>query len=519
MLTINGKPNPPQSFISTYAPRLRSYGNSLISPVVPPSNTLPAPRTTKRGTTAINYAEDGFDDDEYDDSEGPRRATGLRSLRRDDSNLDKVAQIAALGKELTEPVQLQGIWRDWMGRLKRSSTERQAQIQANLPVTYIPIRIDLDIQPFRPDAPLPLPGNARDFGIDETHPAYRPLDVTPAYRLKDLFLWNLHEALITPDQFAKTLVDELDLPADRKPMLIQTIANQIRQQLEEYAGVALHPLFHSTPGTAADANARNAVLPITSRDGTSTPATAATNGVSTPVPNRTMAIEAPSNATVPQNGVTATATALPSEEIHNPDDTYRCIITLNVNLMNRLYSDKFEWSLLHPPGFAEMFAKVTCADLGLAGEWVPAITHAIYEAVLRLKKEACENGGLVGDGEIENDAVDPVVGAGWRNDPDHLCDEWEPKIEMLSKEEIEKREGDRERQIRRLRRDTARFSSTANMGTPVNDFYANPEQQENMGRGERSKKKRRFRSLSPASRDTPDAGSGYGGIGGGLQEA
>jgi chromatin structure-remodeling complex subunit SFH1 len=186
--------------------------------------------------------------------------------------------------------------------------------------------------------------------------------------------------------------------------------------------------------------------------------------------------------------------------------------------MNRLYTDKFEWSLLHPPGFAEMFAKTTCADIGLAGEWVSAMTHAIYEAVLRLKKEACENGGLVGDGEIDNDAVEPAIGAGWRYDHEHLCDEWEPKIEMLSKEEIEKREGDRERQIRRLRRETARFSSTSNMDGPRNEFFNNVEQQENMGRGERSKKKRRFRSLSPVGRDTPGAGSGYGGQEGGLQE-
>jgi chromatin structure-remodeling complex subunit SFH1 len=120
MFTTTGKTAPPQAFISSYAPRLRSYGNSLISPIVPPSNTLPPPRTTKRGTTAINYAEDGYDDDDFEDSEGPRRATGLRSLRRDDSQLDKSAQIAALGKELVEPVHSQGIWRDWMGRPKRT---------------------------------------------------------------------------------------------------------------------------------------------------------------------------------------------------------------------------------------------------------------------------------------------------------------------------------------------------------------------------------------------------------------
>lgn len=399
-------------------------------------------------------------------------------------------------------------------------TERQVQVQSALPVTLIPIRIDMDVQPFRPEAPLPTPTNAREFGVDESLPAYRQPDITPAYRLKDAFLWNLHEALTTPDQFAKQFVDELDFPTDRKPTLIATIAGQIRQQLEEYAGVALHPLFHSTTAPAPEGLAVQPILPALSRDGTSTPAPPATNGngVSTPIPNGiTLGQSAQTPGSIP-NGITATATALPSGELHNPDDTYRCIVTLNINLMNRLYSDKFEWSLLHPPGFAEMFAKVTCADIGLGGEWVAAMTHAIYEAVLRIKKEACENGGLVGDGEIENDAVDPAIGAGWRYDHEHLCDEWEPKVEILSKEEIEKREGDRERQIRRLRRETARFSSTANMtGTPQNDFFANPEQ-ENMGRGERSKKKRRFRSLSPVGRETPDNGSGYGGVGGGLQD-
>lgn len=405
-------------------------------------------------------------------------------------------------------------------------TEKQVQTQSVLPVTLIPIRIDMDIQPFRPDAPLPTPSNAREFGINEHLPAYKQPDVTPAYRLKDSFLWNLHEALTTPDQFAKQFVDELDLPNDRKPQLILNIASQIRQQLEEYAGVALHPLFHSTAAPALQGTAAQPVQPtqtVVSRDGASTPALPPTNGTSTPRLNGNTQIEGTQTpVAVPApapNGITATATALPSEELHNPDDTYRCIVSLNINLLNRLYTDKFEWSLLHPPGFAEMFAKTTCADIGLSGEWASAMTHAIYEAVLRLKKEACENGGLVGDGEIDNDAAEPAIGAGWRYDHEHLCDEWEPKVEMLSKEEIEKREGDRERQIRRLRRETARFSSTANMtGTPQNEFFNNVEQQENMGRGERSKKKRRFRSLSPLGRDIPGAGSGYGGQEGGLQE-
>lgn len=105
--------SPVRGYITSYPPRLRQYGNALLTPVIPPSQTGTT-RTTKRGTTAINYAEDGFDDDDFDDSEGPRRPTGLRSRR--DEGLDKVPLSEKLGKEAHAPVQVQGVFRDWMIR-------------------------------------------------------------------------------------------------------------------------------------------------------------------------------------------------------------------------------------------------------------------------------------------------------------------------------------------------------------------------------------------------------------------
>lgn len=76
---------------------------------------------TKRGTAVASYAEDAYDDDDFEDSDRPRRATGLRSVQKMDvASADHTAQIAALGQELTAPVDLQGIWRDWMGRPKRT---------------------------------------------------------------------------------------------------------------------------------------------------------------------------------------------------------------------------------------------------------------------------------------------------------------------------------------------------------------------------------------------------------------
>ncbi|CAL5874177.1 uncharacterized protein PFLUO_LOCUS8465 [Penicillium psychrofluorescens] len=510
--------SPLRGYITSYPPRVRQYGNALLTPVITPVVAGPTPRTTKRGTTAINYAEDGFDDEDFDESDGPRRPTGLRSLRREESISDKLPLAGKVGRETHEPVEVQGVFREWMiKRMLRPACADQLQIQAQLPQTLVPIRIDVEVPAHTPIEPFPLPrGLVNDTSITPALPAYRKPEPLPSYHIKDTFLWNLHEALATPEEFAVGFVRDLDLPNPQA--ITMTISNQIRQQLEEYAGVALHPLFQST-------------LPITTTPGVPPQTEPSRDTSMTP---------AAANAATPDsraaNGVavavTVTKEALVNDSLLNPDDAYRCLINLNINLQNKLYTDKFEWSLLHPPGLAEEFAKITCADLSLSGEWVSAIAHGIYEAVLRLKKEVCESGGLVSGingygNEIDNLAANGTE-AGWRYDPETLADEWEPKVETLSKEEIERREGDRERQIRRLRRETARFSSTAGITPEVSrqsSGYFEVDSETPLGRGERNKRKRRFRSLSPLGRGTPGratpdtgSGAGYGGGGGTLSE-
>ncbi|KAJ9495007.1 Chromatin structure remodeling complex protein sfh1 [Exophiala xenobiotica] len=576
---------PAQSFVTSYPPRVRQYANTLLQPVLQTQNVGAGSRTTKRGTTIINYADDAYDDDDFDDSETSRRPTGLRSLRREDLE-KREPQHEKLGKEIYQPVSLQPIYRDWIVRrtvrptyvkempqprpspIKRKKdnvvnpdpmnnrTDSQANIQAQLPLTLIPIRIDLDVPQHQPEAPYPFPPRGMDMGLNPALPLFKRPELAPGYKIRDIFLWNLHEELLTPDDFALNFVRELDLP--NQTALAMNISQQIRNQLEDYAGVAMHPLFHTQAKKAQMPEVNNAGTPSamvngSSRDGTPRPLRGASISRPASTTPATLAPSTPRPATL-TNGAAVTAIASPlpadplivpddpTEDPHmNPDDSFRCIITLSIYLSSRLYQDKFEWSLLHPPGAAEAFAKQTCADMGLNGEWVMAITHAIYEAVLRLKKEACEGGmimiggGARGGGEMDNQAIRAEEGAGWRYDIDDFGAEWEPKFEALSKEEIEKREGDRERQLRRLRRETARFSSTAGMVPSAREQEAQlrgsyfdytavgtgGEETPSLGRGERSKKKRRFRSLSPVGKaQTPEssASAAWGGEGNRLQE-
>jgi len=541
---------PAQAFQSSYAPRIRQYTNSLAAPVLV-TQAIPAGRTTKRGTTVINYADDAYDDDDFDDSEGPgRRQTGLRSIRRDDLER-KEPQPDKLGKELYEPTEVQSMFRQWIAdglRQRRPPTVQGAHAQAQLPLTMIPIRIEYEIQPHQQDTPFPIPPRQVENSNILAHPAYRRPEPSTGYKIRDIFMWNLHETLFTPEDFAIAFVQDLDLPNPNAA--VADISKQIRTQLEEYAGVALHPLFHasSKPQDVAARAAGNALAQKVMQNGLSRSAAGTprpTSGYATPVrDSATPRVSTPGPDT-PQpaqlsNGaqVTAEATPMPAEEVTgdatrddlflNLDDTYRCIITLSIYHASRLYQDKFEWSLLHPAGAAEAFAKQTCADMGLNGEWVLAITHAIYEAVLKLKKDSCEGGnmltvgGVWGHGEIDNQCIRAEEGAGWRYDEADFGAEWEPKLEALSKEDIEKREYDRERQLRRQRREMARFTSTAGM-TPtareqeaqMRGSYFEPiggEDTPLMGRGERNRKKRKLRSPSPSNKPTPEpTDAGWGG--------
>jgi chromatin structure-remodeling complex subunit SFH1 len=577
---------PTQAFVTSYPTRLAKYGNAFYTPAIPAATIAPASRTTKRGTTIINYADDAYDDDDFDESEGQRRPTGLRSLRREEAQ-NKDAASQKLGKEIYRPVEVQGIYREWMTRrtvkptydpiflnlwkpesneflrFVHPRTDQQVHIPSQLPLTLIPIRIDVDVPASQRDPPFPLTRTATDFGFHSGMVAFQRPEPSPAYKIRDIFLWNLHESLLTPDDFAQTLVRELDLP---NPVgLTVTISTQIRTQLEEYAGVAVHPLFHhnfkpaaqaATSSTqpamndpASAATPKASVGPPLSRPSSVAPgATTPMQDPSTPLPNDTK-IFAQATTILHEASADLVMQDQPTEDFDpflNPDDTYRCIINLTISLSSRLYTDKFEWSLLHPPGFAEIFARQTCADLGLNGEWVSAITHAIYEAVLRLKKDTFEpstlalGGGAWIQGDVDNQAVRGDEGAGWRYDAEDFGAEWQPKVELLSKDEIEKREENRERQLRRLRRETAKFSSTSGMlpsareqeaqsrasyFDPPGGMAGGDSETPNMGRGERSKKKRRFRSLSPVAKalGTPaeganGTGTGWGGAENKLQE-
>lgn len=138
---------------------------------------------------------------------------------------------------------------------------------------------------------------------------------------------------------------------------------------------------------------------------------------------------------------------------------YHVIIDLSVNLDKKLYQDKFEWDLSQSDVSPEYFADIVVADMGLPLEFKPAISHSLHEVILRMKKEIIDgtyNHELHKYQQLSGLIFESGIRITTEASSHNGNDQWEPIVEILTPWEIEKREIERERNIRRLKRENIR---------------------------------------------------------------
>ncbi|KAF6755936.1 hypothetical protein DFP72DRAFT_1169373 [Ephemerocybe angulata] len=257
---------------------------------------------------------------------------------------------------------------------------------------------------------------------------------TETLRVRDCFVWNVNETLIKPESFARVFCNDLDLPLNP---WAETVAAQIRAQIEEYQDVAAMEL---------------------GMDG-------------------------------------AVNTEMGSEEV--PE--CRVILSIDVQIANHHLMDQIEWDLLSPLT-PEEFSRKLCSELGLTGEAIPLIAHAVHEELVKHKKDVIE-WGVLGTAPADNVEATPAPGAdgatpgpekprdrsgysllkdktglglGWGRAPrdgrgpktlrgvwrDWVdAEEFATSFEVMTAEEVDRREVERERASRRLRRETSKFQS------------------------------------------------------------
>eukprot|EP00871_Galdieria_phlegrea_P004403 jgi/Galph1/4964/GphlegSOOS_G3643.1 len=133
----------------------------------------------------------------------------------------------------------------------------------------------------------------------------------------------------------------------------------------------------------------------------------------------------------------------------------RHILKLDIRIGKIVVRDQFEWDRNNSDNSPEEFAQVLCMDLGLSQEFVPAISHAIREQLQELAEHPftrCLQGYVPSSGVYRK--------------PETLS-QWQPSVEILTEEQLEKLERRETRDARVARRSKGREMVRSGTGTTI----------------------------------------------------
>ncbi|KAF5340762.1 hypothetical protein D9611_007496 [Ephemerocybe angulata] len=430
-------PTRPQALESSYSSRLKTGTSLLVQPIFASSTAALlggglGTRSSRRGAV-INYADPGSGDDLPDAGEldsgdsdfggGPRQSGGRQAAGQQGRGgvMGVFNAATGVGSGYASPApQVQ----------KPSDQVEQSYLGMVPPARFVKPRLMLP-------TPHEYPSADVMFVQAQKRTSLVPIRVefeTETLRVRDCFVWNVNETLIKPESFARVFCNDLDLPLNP---WAETVAAQIRAQIEEYQDVAAMEL---------------------GMDG-----------------------------------------AVNTED--GPEEVPECrvILSIDVQIANHHLMDQIEWDLLSPLT-PEEFSRKLCSELGLTGEAIPLIAHAVHEELVKHKKDVIE-WGVLGTAPADNVEATPAPGAdgatpgpekprdrsgysllkdktglglGWGRAPrdgrgpktlrgvwrDWVdAEEFATSFEVMTAEEVDRREVERERASRRLRRETSKFQS------------------------------------------------------------
>ncbi|GAA5922533.1 SWI/SNF chromatin-remodeling complex subunit SNF5 [Sporobolomyces koalae] len=243
-----------------------------------------------------------------------------------------------------------------------------------------------------------------------------------AWKLRDTFTWNLLETDITPEVFASHLCADLRLP--ERPF-VQEIVTSIKKALEDAQASSTYEAYLGDGGSSL-AEENRKWFAEWSRQQSPNPVVDDLNQV----------VEIGQETNI-----------IAHEEL-------RITIKLDVTLDGTQLVDKLEWDISNPRNSPEEFAETYTIELGLTGEFKTAVAHSIREQIdnyvksLSLLSHAA--GGIISDDDLRRDFL-PYVQDAFRSDQ---ADLYSPNLTQLSVEDLDRNDKERERDVRRKRRQT-----------------------------------------------------------------
>ncbi|KDQ13789.1 hypothetical protein BOTBODRAFT_110948, partial [Botryobasidium botryosum FD-172 SS1] len=205
------------------------------------------------------------------------------------------------------------------------------------------------------------------------------------YRLRETFVWNLNDPVVTPELFAEITCEDLELPTQ----CVSQFVTQLKQQLADFQ-------THVTDKKRKYAE-----------DG---------------------------------------------EDGHVKSE----VVDIDITVGSMSLVDQFEWDVNDPNNSPEGFAEVYAADLGLSGEFKTAIAHDIREQVQLYHKSLFLvghpfDGTPVLDDDLRMAFLAPVTSVTRTVDE---AQAFTPLLNILTEAEMERIEKEREKELKRKKRQT-----------------------------------------------------------------
>ncbi|KAH8097112.1 hypothetical protein BXZ70DRAFT_895483 [Cristinia sonorae] len=289
------------------------------------------------------------------------------------------------------------------------------------------------------------------------------------HKMRDTFVWNLNDPIITPDVFAQSIVDDYALAPSYHAIITKAIQDQLSDYKAHSAIFGGEPdaSFSDENGNAADVvvkgeieeeedakwwdawrkNVRSNKGGYVKKEGQSRKRRKVVKDESADTEDVLMG---PPPVPVRLDD--------PEEDESKMQEEMRILVKLDIIVGSVKLEDQLEWDLENTDPSPERFAEVYANELGLAGEFKTAIAHCIREQVQLFQKSLFlvghpSDGSVLQDDDLRMSLL-PSLSTGARS-MDQVG-AFTPLLNYLSESEIERNEREREKELNRRRRKTTR---------------------------------------------------------------
>ncbi|KAF8062306.1 hypothetical protein FPV67DRAFT_266178 [Lyophyllum atratum] len=294
------------------------------------------------------------------------------------------------------------------------------------------------------------------------------------HKMRDTFVWNLNDPVVTPENFAQTVVEDYNLAANYHAVITKSIQDQL-SDFKAHSGLydvdnaePSSPVFTTTTidpgpkrgrlegdeerwwagwrervetgerGRSRKGKKRRKI--VKEEDGVDGDVEDAAEGDVEPGWDKPMLLE---------------EMEINEATMH---EEMRILIRLDIIVGSMKLDDQFEWDLDSEYASPEDFAEVYAQELGLNGEFKTAIAHSIREQVQTYQKSLFlvghpSDGSVIQDDDLRLSFLPSLSSATRSLDQVQL---YTPLLNYLSDGEIERNEKDRDKDMNKRRKRNTR---------------------------------------------------------------